>query len=714
MARGSADKPPAKEWKVSAGRSLHRAAARTAAGVAGQFRASLAPDAESAPKRGRIDGKVLNVRPDPVDFRDAVYEASLIELATYLFPKPLADLGLEARNQGTEGSCTGQALAAVLDMQNAPRRRDGAIVPARVSARMLYESARAFDEFADDDLPGSSVRGVIKGFFHRGVCGSDLAPYFPGDVGWRLDVDMAKEARRVTLGAYLRLRHVLNDYHAALSEARALLCSSMIHEGWSEQAVDAAGGVIRTPSRDAKQAELIGAHAFAIVGYTPEGFLVLNSFGAGWGGYTSTYPGEEKGVPMPGIALWPYEDWQDHVLDTWVLRLQAPANLPSGFTGGYHLVRRPTALRDDPLMRAAGIGSVPAMNVAGHFVNIAEGCFAGAPPYENDESTFKETARLLLDNQDRARDGRYEHLLLYAHGGLNDLDAAARRAAAMTPVFKANGVYPVFFHWHTGLGETIADLLRRLFGDVSARAGGFTDFSDTLLENSAQRFARPVWREMKADARRSFAKPDGSRGGDAWAATRFLADAAQARTKHPMRLHLAGHSAGALFLGEMLARARDEKHPLLSNLATVSLFAPACTNAFFDENLAPAAAAISGEAADAFAIYNLTDADEQDDSVGGLYRKSLLYLVSNILEDAPATPLAGLEARRGQWPEVEFILSDPRASPASSPASRSRTHGGFDEDPDTMNHVLARILGRARITDDNGGFSQADLGPVSR
>ena len=26
-----------------------------------------------------------------------------------------------------------------------------------------------------------------------------------------------------------------------------------------------------------------------------------------------------------------------------------------------------------------------------------------------------------------------------------------------------------------------------------------------------------------------------------------------------------------------------------------------------------------------------------------------------------------------------------------------------------MNHVLARILGRAKITDGDGGFSQADL-----
>lgn len=138
---------------------------------------------------------------------------------------------LAVRNQLSEGSCTGQALAAVIDMQNVKRRRQGAAVPWRVSARMLYSSAQTFDEFADDDLPGSSIRGAIKGFWNRGACSETAMPYLPGLRNDEMTVDVAKDARAIGLGAYFRLEHKLNDHHAALEEADAILVSAMIHDG---------------------------------------------------------------------------------------------------------------------------------------------------------------------------------------------------------------------------------------------------------------------------------------------------------------------------------------------------------------------------------------------------------------------------------------------------------------------------------------------------
>ena len=45
----------------------------------------------------------------------------------------------------------------------------------------------------------------------------------------------------------------------------------------------------------------IGGHAFAIVGYTEDGFWVQNSWGASWGDN--------------GLALWAYEDWLENVQD---------------------------------------------------------------------------------------------------------------------------------------------------------------------------------------------------------------------------------------------------------------------------------------------------------------------------------------------------------------------------------------------------------------
>src|SRR5688572_27281717 len=122
---------PRPKWSKAA--DLHRLPEHAARALESQFDESF-------------DGNVLNTRPDPIDFRDCYYEPGLVELKSRLIPRlPLLD-GFEVRQQGREGSCTGQALAAVVDLQNLARKRDGANVPKRVSARMLYESARAFDE----------------------------------------------------------------------------------------------------------------------------------------------------------------------------------------------------------------------------------------------------------------------------------------------------------------------------------------------------------------------------------------------------------------------------------------------------------------------------------------------------------------------------------------------------------------------------------------
>ena len=114
---------------------------------------------------------VLNVRPDPYDFRDLTYTPSLVAIKPDIAP-PEWPARL-VRRQGGEGACTGHALAAVIDIQHAKRsmasgKEFDPEAVKRVSARMLYEMARAHDDLPNDWLPGSSLRGALKGFFHNG------------------------------------------------------------------------------------------------------------------------------------------------------------------------------------------------------------------------------------------------------------------------------------------------------------------------------------------------------------------------------------------------------------------------------------------------------------------------------------------------------------------------------------------------------------------
>lgn len=630
---------------------------------------------EALDDRGRVGDFWLNARPDPVDFRDQWYFPGLVEIKPFIDAPKLPPSFI--RDQGPEGSCTGHALGATIDIQNLYRRSNlmnrfdqraiDELVPERVSVRMLYEMARTYDEYPDDGLGGSSARGVIKGFFHNGVCSEARAPYIASEPGWTLEVAMAKEARTTSLGAYYRLRHVLYDYHAALNEVGAVMVSAMVHDGW------------QTP-RDGhitmeREPKLIGAHAFAIVGYDLDGFIILNSWGPNWAG---------DGAFGAGFGHWSYEDWKAHVLDAWVLRLAVPSAKTFHLVGGFG------TRASQSTGGQAFSTSVPRIEINGHFIHVRNGQLVRSGNYWNNLESIRETAELFKDVGPDRKDS-YRHLLFYAHGGLNNLDSAVRRAAVMTPVFKALKIYPIFFLWRTGFWEELLDVLRGPSERTAARVQEFSDLSDVLLEGIARPIVRPIWQEMKADGDRAVARDrsnDAIVTGEGFEAARLLIEkAAQAG----LRTHFVGHSAGAVLLGHLLRRGYDEIQDFGNGLGTISLFAPACTAEFFDGTFLKLESSAGAETPE-IAIYNLSNQLEREDTVGHVYRKSLLYLVSNALEAAPEEPLVGFErvARRiaARNSNLSVYVSDGTVNAVS----QSRTHGGFDEDPATLNHLTRRIL----------------------
>ncbi|GJL50678.1 MAG: hypothetical protein NPIRA01_19050 [Nitrospirales bacterium] len=101
-------------------------------------------------------------------------------------------------------------------------------------------------------------------------------------------------------------------------------------------------------------------------------------------------------------------------------------------------------------------------------------------------------------------------------------------------------------------------------------------------------------------------------------------------------------------------------------------------------------------------VYNLKDELEQDDQVARIYRKSLLYLVSNSLERRPEPPPEDLKSKPLLGMQiyeklVKTVRSKPRfiySNGVDGRRTRSTSHGGFDNDIYTMNHVLERMLGK--------------------
>jgi hypothetical protein len=412
------------------------------------------------------------------------------------------------------------------------------------------------------------------------------------------------------------------------------------------------------------------------VGYDSTGFWIQNSWGKGWG--------------LGGVGHWSYEDWIQNVMDAWVFRLALPT--PQIF-GMRPMSSKPISREGDPERERSPKPTVKRHDIAGHFVHIDDGSFSERDRYWSTEFDVRETADLVAPSL------KYNHVLLYGHGGLNSPKASARRIASMKAVFKENGIYPYHIMYDTGLAEELKDLILGKSRAAVARTAGLSEWLDRAVEHLVSRPGTLLWNEMKGDAEDAFA----SHGAGTTTVEIFIAALRRQTGKRKKKIHLVGHSTGAVLFGHLLqAFSRYQ-----ITFETASLLAPACSVDFYEETYLPILRGNKQLEVKRLDIYNLRDELEQDDTVQSqaVYRKSLLYLVSNALERDREEPLLGMEKFKGQ------VKTTPRgphfyiSNGVNSPGTRARTHVGFDNDPHTMNHILKTVLGGP----PNRTFTEDDL-----
>ena len=205
-------------------------------------------------------------------------------------------------DQGQEGASVGFALAAVLNYLRAERG-----TRSIVSVRMLYELARRYDEWSGEEYVGSSLLGGVTGLMHHGVCLDHEWSYLdpepePGAL------ESAVQNRPI---AVRRVERNIEQLRRAVLQHHAVAVGAELHAGWGEPQ----GGVIQIPST--ARAEPMGTHAFAVIGFVEQGFIVQNSWGERWGGL------EINSRPLPGCAIWKYEDAAARLSDAWVVQLSS-------------------------------------------------------------------------------------------------------------------------------------------------------------------------------------------------------------------------------------------------------------------------------------------------------------------------------------------------------------------------------------------------------
>ena len=615
--------------------------------------------------------RTLDAFPDRIDLRDWAYQPALIGLPDTLVNCAEVPVILD---QGSEGACTGFALSATINLLLARRG-----VKRIASPRMLYEMARCHDEWPGENYSGSSARGAMKGWASHGVC---ERKQWPDTLQGRsnFDTGISKAALATPCGAYYRIKHrEVRDVHAALNETGAVFCTMMVHDGWDDPGkikikISAEGHTHTLPVIQRKGRASSG-HAIALVGYGREGFIVQNSWGKKWG--------------SNGFALLPYEDFMLHATDLWVAQLGVP------------LVTDLWESKDNAADSSAGrfrrSSQIPLAEVRPYIVDVGNnGELSETGNYWTSEQDLQRLFSETIPQTAKQRGWRKKRVMLYLHGGLNSEADAAKRVFAFRDKCLANGIYPLHIMWETGPLETLASSLDDLFTDADQRAGGgllegMKNARDFMLELTAAPIGGPMWSEMKENAWRA---SDRRRGIGAIQLMRkhvleSLAQAGEAE-RRDWELHIVAHSAGSI----LFTHAIELLCSLGITLKTLQFFAPAVRIDEFKEYVLPA---IKRGLCPQATLYLLNEQQELDDSVGP-YGRSLLWLVANAFEDKRGTPLLGMQSflktetalRKAAFGDV--IESGSTGTPGSESASGS--HGGFDNDPCSMNSVLYRILGK--------------------
>jgi hypothetical protein len=232
---------------------------------------------------------------------------------------------------------------------------------------------------------------------------------------------------------------------------------------------------------------------------------------------------------------------------------------------------------------------------------------------------------------------------------------------------------------------------------------------DRTFELTTARVGSSLWGEMKRNANLSSAQEPALGAMQLITKHVFQAlDGVSADAKSKWEFHVVAHSAGAIYFSYALDHLLELQNSGVA-FSSVNFMAPAVTVALFKSIVL---SKITPGSCPTPSLFILSDTGELDDTLGP-YGKSLLYLVSNAFEGERGVPLLGMQYFLDQDAALSSLFSGKTSGghPALVVAgkhsnkplneltdeekfslSESESHGGFDNDPATLNSILRRIL----------------------
>ena len=230
--------------------------------------------------------RILNCVPSPEredDWRIATAEdAGLVAAAPQIPPrKDLRAAWWRINDQGSTGSCVGWASAdAVLRWHFVKTNRIGQ--SELISPRFQWMAAKETDEFnsrptAFVEAEGTSLKAALDVARKFGAVKDTVLP-FASAIGYRGSAaTFYAIAAQLKISMYFNLGHDIGAWRTWLATKGPILTRLNVDSTWDK--ATATKGVLDVY----KPKTAHGGHAVAFVGYTPDAFIVRNSWGTTWG-----------------------------------------------------------------------------------------------------------------------------------------------------------------------------------------------------------------------------------------------------------------------------------------------------------------------------------------------------------------------------------------------------------------------------------------------
>ena len=195
--------------------------------------------------------------------------------------KDLRESWWDVGNQGNTGSCVGWATAdSVLRWHFVKAGRLNS--DEHLSVRFLWMAAKETDEFVDTpttfiELEGTSLKAALDIARKYGIVKDSDLPFGKGDLYQGKTETFYALASQFKIANYINLHNDLDHWREWIAHNGPILARLNVDATWDNASGDA--------NLEVYQSDRVkGGHAVAIVGYTPDRFIIRNSWGTQYWG----------------------------------------------------------------------------------------------------------------------------------------------------------------------------------------------------------------------------------------------------------------------------------------------------------------------------------------------------------------------------------------------------------------------------------------------